>query len=82
MRKQGCLTCTRREAGLCEYYTPVRGRHAGAGCAHYDPEPPQTMKKLITRNLLMKQCVAYARQRETAASAAHFDRMTREEGKK
>lgn len=82
MHKQGCLTCTRREAGLCEYYTPVRGRPAGADCAHYDPEPPQTMKKLITRNLLMKQCVAYARQRETAASAAHFDRMMREEGKK
>lgn len=82
MRKQGCLTCTRREAGLCEYYTPVRGRCAGADCTHYDPEPPQTMRKIITRNLLMKQRAVYARQRETAASVAHFDRMTGQEGEK
>ena len=82
MRKQGCLTCTRREAGLCEHYTPTPGRCAGADCTHYDPEPPQTMRKIITRNLLMKQRAVYARQRETAASVAHFDRMTGQEGEK
>lgn len=82
MRKQGCLTCTRREAGLCEYYIPARGRHAGAGCTHYDPEEPQTMRQLITRNLIKQQCDAYARRRETAASVAHFDRMTGQEGEK
>ena len=82
MRKQGCLTCTRREAGLCEHYAPARGRPAGADCTHYDPEPPQTMKKLITRNLLMKHCAVYARQRETAASVAHLDRMIGKEWEK
>lgn len=82
MRKQGCLTCTRREAGLCEHYTPTPGRCAGADCAHYDPEEPQTMRQLITRNLIKQQCDAYARRRETAASVAHFDRMTRQEGEK
>ena len=82
MRKQGCLTCTRREAGLCEHYTPTPGRCAGADCAHYDPEEPQTMRQLITRHLIKQQCAAYARRRETAASVAHFDRMTGQEGEK
>lgn len=82
MRKQGCLTCTRREAGLCEHYTPTPGRCAGADCAHYDPEDPQTMRQLITQNLIKQQCAAYARRRETVASVAHFDRMTRQEGEK
>lgn len=82
MRKQGCLTCTRREAGLCEHYIPARGRHAGAGCTHYDPEEPQTMCKRIAQNILVKQRIAYARQRETAASVARFDRMTGQEGEK
>ena len=82
MRKQGCLTCTRREAGLCEYYIPARGRHAGADCTHYDPEPPQTMRQLIAQNLIKQQCAAYARQRETAESVAHFDRMIGKEREK
>ena len=30
----------------------------------------------------MKQRAVYARQRETAASVAHFDRMTGQEGEK
>jgi hypothetical protein len=82
MRKQGCLTCTRREAGLCEHYTPTPGRCAGADCAHYDPEEPQTMRQLITQKLIKQQRAVYARQRETAASVAHFDRMTGQEGEK
>ena len=82
MRKQGCLTCTRREAGLCEHYTPTPGRCAGADCAHYDPEEPQTMRQLITQKLIKQQRAVYARQRETAVSVAHFDRMTGQEGEK